>query len=157
MSIVSSQIVEDSAQKDTRRWIRERHVDQVGVFWEFAYLCVAAFDAAAAMAARVSDINAFLIANEIASNISAVVTLGSGASPTLVHSTVAQNAAALRAAYAIATNLQSVMVADFLNTLTNGQIATAFGITTGQAATLRTNKLAPAAALAASLHASVGA
>lgn len=37
------------------------------------------------------------------------------------------------------------------------QIATAFGITTGRAATLRTNKLDPAAALATSIRASVDA
>lgn len=156
MPIVSSLIVEDSAQKDTRRWIRERHTDQIGQRYEFAYLCAAAFDATAAMAARVPSINASLIIDEIAANVADVLVNGSLATPRLVYSTAAQNFAGLRVAYATATREDAIMIGDFLDTLTNGQLATAFSITVGAAATLRTNKLDPAAALAASIRSSVG-
>lgn len=156
MPIVSSEIVEDSRQRDARRWIRERHTDQVGQRYEFAYLCAAAFDAAAAMAARVAGINASLIADEIAANVAQVMTLGSAATVTLIHSDVAGNAAALRTAYANATNLQSVMIGDYLATLADGLLRVAFGLTVNQVTALRTSKLTPAANLAASLHASTG-
>ena len=156
MAIVASVIVEDSRQADSRRWIRERHTDQVGKVYEFAYLCAAAFDASAAMAARVAGINASLIADEVARNVADVLANGSLATPSLVYSTAAQNFAGLRLAYASATRNDAIMIGDFLDTLTNGQIATAFGITTGQAATLRANKLDSAAALATSIRAAVG-
>ncbi len=156
MPIVSSIIVEDHVQQDGRRSIAERHTDQTGGVQFARYLAEVAADADATMAARVSDLNAGLITNEIGRNIVQVITLGSLAVPTFVHSTVAQNAATLRAFYQVSTQLQAVMIGDFLNTLTNAQIATAFSITTQQAATLRTNKLAPAAALAADIRAAAG-
>lgn len=97
-----------------------------------------------------------LVDGEIANNVQQVITLGSLASPSLRYSTAAANFAALRVAYQTATRIEAVMIGDFLNTLTNAQLAAAFGITTGQAATLRTNKLAPAASLATSIRASMG-
>jgi hypothetical protein len=156
MAIISSAIVEDSRQSDGRRWIRERHTDQIGLVYEFAWMAASGQDATAVMTARVADINTGLIANEIASNIADVAANGSLANPVLNYSTAAANFLVLRAVFGLATQLQAVMVGDFLNTLSNAQLASAFGITTGQAATLRTNKLAPAAALAASIRASAG-
>lgn len=93
---------------------------------------------------------------EIASNISSVETIGSLATPTFQYSTVAANVAALRAAYAVATQLQAVMMGDYLNSLTDAQLEAAFGLTATQVTTLRTNKLGPAATLAASIRASAG-
>lgn len=156
MPIVSSLIVEDSAQKDGRRWIRERHTDQIGQRYEFAYLCAAVFDAAAALAARIPFVNAALIADEVAANVADVLANGSLATPRLVYSTAAQNFAGLRAVYASATRQDAIVIGDFLDTLTNSQLATAFSITVGAAATLRTNRLDPAAALAASIRAAAG-
>lgn len=156
MAIVSSVIVEDARQIDGRRYIRERHTDQIGQVYEFTYLCPAGFNAAVALAARVPIINADLIVNEVSANVSDVLANGSLASPSLVYSTPAQNFLGLRLAYATATRTDVIMIGDFLDTLTNGQLATAFGITTGQAATLRTNKLDPAAALATSIRAAAG-
>lgn len=98
-----------------------------------------------------------LLANaEIASNVSDVTTNGSLATPSLKFSVAADNFSALRVAYATATQIQAVMIGDFLNTLTNAQLAAAFNITTTQAQTLRTNKLQPAATLATSIRASIG-
>jgi hypothetical protein len=157
MPIVSSTITHDNVQSDGRRAIRERHVDQVGLEYVFSYLGAAAIDAAATMAARVPGINASLISNEIARNIADVSRNGMFATITLNYSTAAANASALRAVYLNMIQAEAVMCGDYLNTLSDAQIAAAFSITTGAAATLRTNKLAPAAALAASLRASTGA
>lgn len=156
MPIVSSVIVEDRTQVDGRRSVRERHIDQVDAVQFVAYLALAGVDVAAIMAARVALLDAALIANEIDRNMADVSANGSLAVIRIVHSTVAQNAAALRAFYATATQEQAVMIGDFLSTLTNGQLQTAFSLTAGQVTALRTNKLSPAASLAASLRAAVG-
>lgn len=108
------------------------------------------------LAAQVTTLALALRDGEIARNVRQVVTLGEEASPTLEYSTAAQNFVALREAYADATRFQAVMIGDFLNTLTDGQLQTAFGITAGQVTTLRTNKLGPAAALADQIRASTG-
>jgi hypothetical protein len=157
MPIVSSVITADSPQKDGRRWIGEAHTDQVAVIHTFTYLAPnAAWDANAAMTARVPIINGDLTAGEIGANVAAVTALGSVAVPTFVYSTVPTNVAALRAAYATATHEQAVMIGDYLSSLTDAQLETAFGLTAGQVATLRTNKLTPAATLAASIRAAAG-
>jgi hypothetical protein len=124
-----------------------------GPFIEFRPI---ADDVATFLAGEAVSLTQSLTDAEIASNIMDVATQGSLATPTLRYSTAAQNFAALRAVYQFATQLQSVMIGDFLNTLTNAQLATAFGITTSAAATLRTNKLAPAAAIATNIRANTG-
>ena len=50
MPIVSSVIVEDAAQKDTRRAITEAHTDQVGIVHLVKYIAAAAADVNAALA-----------------------------------------------------------------------------------------------------------
>lgn len=157
MSIVSSELIDHSPQIDNRFWSGERHIDQLGVVYEFRYLADQGTDATAAMTARVSLINAFLISNEIASNLSDVLANGSLAAPVLNYSTMTQNFAVFRAIYATLTKVEAIMAGDFLSSLTDGQLRTAFGITQGQVTTLRTNKLTPAIAAAATIRASTGA
>ena len=120
------------------------------------YLCPAVWDASSAMLARASQLYADKIQGEIDSNVNDITLRGSLASPTIKYSTVAANAAALREAYRSSTRTEAVMIGDYLNTLTNAQLQAAFGLTAGQVSTLRTNKLAPAATLAASIRASTG-
>jgi hypothetical protein len=156
MSIVSSVIARNDVQADGRRWIYEIHKDQAGVEHYRSYLAAAGFDTAAALAAYATQCWADIQASEISQNISQVTTLGSLATTTLVYTTAAANFAALRVAYQTATQDQAIMIGDFLSSLTNGQLQTAFGMTAGQVTTLRTNKLTPAATLAASIRASVG-
>lgn len=155
--IVSSSITEDSRQADGRRWIAEQHIDQLGLIYAVRYLVDALFDVAAALAARVTALNASLVSAEIASNISRITTLGSLATVTLSYSTAAQSVAALRIAYAVSSQTQAVFIGDFLSSLTDAQLQTAFGLTQGQVTTLRTNKLTPAATQASALRAAVGA
>lgn len=156
MPVVSSAIVEDSPQIDGRRWIVERHLDQTGAARFVRYLADRAINAPAGMAARALAITAALPAEEIADNLDAIAALGRFARVTLRHSTVAQNAAALRQRYRTAAELQALMIGDYLATLTDGQLQTAFGLTAGQVTTLRTNKLTPAAATAAALRLAAG-
>ncbi len=156
MTIASSIVAADSAQADGRRWIRELHTDQVGKIYERNYLTTALADVQAALASYATQLAINIQAMEIADNIGQISTLGSLAAPNLVYSTTAQNAAALRDAYRTATQTQAIMIADFLSTLTNAQLQTAFGLSAGQVTTLRTNKLTPAVSLATSIRATTG-
>ncbi len=97
------------------------------------------------------------IEREIERNIQDVTTNGSLATPVLILSTAAANFAALRTAYLTATKVEAIMMGDFLSTLTDGQLQTAFGLTAGQVTTLRTNKLTPAASAASTIRATTGA
>jgi hypothetical protein len=157
MSIVSSVISSDLAQKDGRRWICEKHTDHLGIFWERQYLAGALDNVQAALTAY-----AIVLANnirdaEIAHNISEVTTLGYLATPRLLYSTIVQNLAALRAAYLVATRTEAIFIGDYLSARTDAQLQTAFGMTAGQVNNLRTNKLTPAASAAATIRAATGA
>lgn len=156
MSIVSSVIAATDTQRDGRRWVRELHTDHVGVQYVRNYLAGAADNLTTALAAYALVLVANSNLEEIAKNVATITVDGSLASPTLVYSTLAENRTVLREVYRNATRTEAIMIGDFLNTLTDNQLATVFGITTGQAATLRTNKLAPAASLATSIRAAVG-
>lgn len=156
VSVISSVIVEDSVQADGRRWIRERHTDQAGKIYEFAYLALASDNVTTMMNARIASINAGMVADEIQKNITDVLANGSLANPTSVYATPLQSFAGLRAAYATATQREAIMIGDFLSSLTDPQLQTAFGMTAGQVTTLRTNKLTPAANLATSIRAAAG-
>lgn len=134
----------------------EVFTDQIGVVYQRTYLAARFFNATSQLAADAIQLAADIQAAEIAGNVADVLANGSLATPHLNYSTAAQNFAALRTAYAIAGNGAAVMIGDFLNTLTSAQLQAAFGLTAGQVTTLRTNKLQPAATLAASWRASTG-
>jgi hypothetical protein len=156
MPIVSSEITATNVQKDGRIWVRELHTDQVAVQYVRNYLANATDDLNAALAAYAIILSSNINLAEIASNVASVTLNGSLATISLVYSTAADNRAAGRAAYLNSTRTEAIMIGDFLNTLTDAQLANIFNITTGQAATLRTNKLAPAASLATSIRSAMG-
>ncbi len=137
MSIVSSVIASDSAQKDGRRWIRELHTDHVARVWERNYLAQSADDANAALSAYAILLNADIQAQEIGANVAQATSIGSLATVSLVYTTAAQNFAGLRAAYLTATQTQAIMIGDFLSARTDAQLQTAFGMTAGRVTTLR--------------------
>ena len=155
-TIVSSVIASQTAQRDGRISVHEIHTDSLGVLWDHFYLALATDNLATALAAYAVILAGNLTQTEIANNITAVSTIGSLATPTFVYSTPAQNATALRAFYATTTQAQAVMIGDYLNTLSSAQLQAAFGLTAGQVTTLQTNKLQPAATLAASIRATAG-
>lgn len=156
MPIVASAIEATSLQADGRSWVDELHTDQLGQKYARSYLAAAGFDTASALAAYAIQLAADIALREIAKNVGDIIRNGSLASPSLVYSTAAQNFAALRAAYRIATEVEAIMMGDFISTLTDNQLQTAFGITAGQVTTLRTNKLTPAATAAATIRAASG-
>jgi hypothetical protein len=157
MSIVSSETVSTSVQRDGRRYVVERHVDHLGVAHERTWLAGATDNLAAALAAYAAILLDILRDREIGANIASVLSEGSLATVTLQHSTAAQNRTALRDAYRTATRTEAIMIGDYLNTLTDAQLQTAFSMTAGQVNTLRTNKLAPAASAATTIRAATGA
>lgn len=73
MSIVNSEILEDRAQVDGRRHVRERHTDHLGQTYEVSYMAEAGADVAATMAARVPILEAQLAELELAANESEVL------------------------------------------------------------------------------------
>ncbi len=157
MGIVSSVLVAESAQKDGRKWIQETHTDNVGLVYVIRYLAAVGLDTAAIMAARATQLGDDLTAAEIAANVARITADGSLATIVLNYSTALQSRTALRAAYLTATKVDAIMIGDFLSGLTDGQLQTLFSMTAGQVTTLRTNKLTPAAAAAATIRASTGA
>lgn len=156
MPITSSTIVSVGAQRDGRRWVLESHLDQLGIEYTRNYLAGALDDLNAALANYAAQLLDNIRDTEIGRNIDRITTDGSVADTSTVYSTAAQNFAALREVYRAATRTQAVMIADFLVTLTDIQLQTAFGMTQAQVTTLRTNKLTPAASLATSIRASAG-
>lgn len=155
-NIVTSSYRTGSPEIDGRTWVFETHVDLVGIAHAVTYLAAQGANVAANLAAHATSLGADLQSAEIAANVASVEAVGSLASPTFVYSTAAQNIAALRAAYALATQTQVIMIGDFLNTLTVAQLENIFGMTAQQVAALQANKLQPAASLAASIRASAG-
>jgi hypothetical protein len=103
------------------------------------------------------DIAGWANGAEIERNINSIKSLGSLAAVTLVASTAAQNASALRLAYAAATKLEAIMMGDYLSILTDTQLQNAFGLTPTQVTNLRVNKLTPAANTASAIRAAIGA
>ncbi len=156
MSIVSSIIAAEAIQIDGRIWVTEVHTDQVGLTYQIVYLAPNGVGLAAHLSASAANLSAQITAAEIANNIASVEMLGSLAVPTLVYSTVAANIAALRAAYAASTQTQAIMIGDYLSSLANAQLETAFGLTLAQTTTLRANYLTPAASAAATIRAAAG-
>jgi hypothetical protein len=94
---------------------------------------------------------------EIDFNLSSIKANGSLATVTLVASSVAENATAIRTAYSAATALEAIMIADYLSTLTDTQLMNAFNLTAQQVTNLRSNKLTPAANTASAIRSAVGA
>lgn len=156
MPIASSETLSALVQRDGRRWVHERHVDHLGVEYVRHWLAGASDNLATALSAYAALLLDVLRDREIEANLAAIVENGSLATIALEHSTAAQNRTALREAYRTATRVQAIMIGDYLNTLTNNQLASAFNITTGEAATLRTNKLEPAATIASGIRSAAG-
>lgn len=157
MAITASRIVHEQVQRDGRRWILEEHTDHLGRKLLFHYLASAGVVSATGLAEHAIRLADEAKRDEIAANISQVTSFGSEAVTSTVHSTAAENFAALRAAYLGATRIEAIMIADFLSGLSNAFLQTAFGMTAAQVTTLRTNKLTPAAAAATTIRAISGA
>lgn len=157
MAIVSSVIESVSEQRDGRRWVHEKHTDQLGELHERQWLAEPGDDLDAALAGYAAAISGALLAAEISANMEQIKTDGSLANVSLEHSTIAQNRAQLRQEYRNATRTEAIMIGDYLNTFSDVQLQNLFGLTAGQAANLRASKLTPAVNAAATIRAAAGA
>lgn len=128
MPITASIIVEDRAQADGRRWVRERHTDHVGGQHFVSYLAEPESNATATMTARVASIEAQLKQAEINANLAKALN-GETNTFTFQHSTANENLAALRELFRNSTKWELVTLAHVLHHqgLTNNQIDNLFG------------------------------
>jgi hypothetical protein len=140
-AITGSVIVEDRAQADGRRWIRERHTDHTGEVHFIVYMAAAGANATTAMTNRVALIEEQLAAAEMSRNISQIDR--DGIEPlnpviTLQHTTIDQLGAEVRARFQSATGAKAAVIAEWLLTRTDAQLRNAFGMTQTQVNSLKT-------------------
>ena len=150
MSIVSSQVVEDRAQIDGRRDVREHHTDHLGVVHAVNYLAESGADIQAALTARAPQIAQALADAEIAQALGFIYS-GNYAAVTAQHATLADIRAAIRAAYQTETGERIGRLAGFLLTLTDAQLRTLFSMTQTQVNQLKTRLQAKVDAMTALL------
>lgn len=137
MAIVSSTNVVDGPQVDGRCYVMEDHVDNVGKHYIVNYLADIAADYATIMANRAAAITAQLIATEIEQALQV------DANPTLVYAAKTDFVPVLRAAYQRSVQAECARLANWIlnriaqGWVTDAQVQTAFGLTSGQWTTLK--------------------
>jgi hypothetical protein len=139
MPIVSSEVLEDQAQSDGRRWIRERHVDQLNVPHFRSYLCAAGVNVPATFPATVAILDPQLKVWEFDANLALIFEKGDLATPVWQHLTIPEAGTPMRNAYQAATREQAYALGAFLDTLTDQQLSTMFGYSGQQLTNLRAN------------------
>lgn len=157
MPITSSTIADVGVQQDGRRWVRESHIDHLGIEHVRHWLAEADDNLDSALAAYALRLLDDLRDAEIQRNVSNVMADGRLAETSTIYSTAMQGINALRAAYQTATRTEAIFTGDFLGSLTDAQLRNAFDLTQGQVDNLRTNKLTPAENAAATIRAASGA
>jgi hypothetical protein len=157
MTIVSSVIASDQAQRDGRRWIRELHTDNVSLVHEINYLTLANADANSQLTADALIVEANIEAAEIAVNLIQIETFGSLATITTIYATLSQTITAARAAFLTSVGVIAVNLGDWFNTLTFVQLQTAFGFANVAAYNaFKASFFTPNATTATAVRASVG-
>ncbi len=156
MPIVSSTYTTGSVQTDSRYWVEETHVDNAGVVYLYQYLTPAGSSPAGVMVSRAASLASSIKNAEIIGNVRIVSMSGAAAVLNTLYSTPAQLWALLRRTYSGASRGDAVMIADYFGTLTDAQLQAIFSMTAEQITTLRSDKLTPAASLAASIRANAG-
>jgi hypothetical protein len=132
MTISTSTIVEDRAQRDGRRHVTERHVDHVGVVFLIPYMGEAGANVNTLMAARVAILEAAAIANELEQLIATLPP-----NPTLNYATIGQAGTLIRNRFKDARGLEAGRIAVWLLARTDAQLRNAFGMTQGQVDALK--------------------
>ena len=134
--IVSSVIVEDRAQRDGRRAVRERHTDQLGLVYDVAYFAEPGTNASAMLAPRAAQIDADLTASEIAANESRAFDQQPA---TLSYSTRDQFLARLRQRFQTAISWDAVRLGKYIQSLglTDAQLKSMFSVNNAQLVTLK--------------------
>lgn len=139
-SITNSVIVEDRAQRDGRRWIRERHTDNAGVTHDIVYMAEEGANATTAMTARVATIVSQLETGEVDSIMARATSDAPFAAPNLTYATAAQLRTRLREAYRTLSGWQAVCLGHYINSLglSDAQLTAIFGVSGAQLTALKT-------------------
>lgn len=139
MAITSSAIIEDRAQIDGRRWITERHTDNLGIQRFVQYLAEAGADVQAAMSERLTQFIADIKKREIDRAIANALEDGPAVSPTLNWNTNTEFGLALREFYKTANQRNACRIGWYVTqfNLTDNQLRTFFGLTAGQVTAAR--------------------
>lgn len=156
MPVSSSSFALEGAQADGSRWCREVHTVTGKPDVVFYYLVPAGFDPAPVMAERVAQVNAQLADSEAEDNFGRDGALTTGEMP------AAQFAARLRERYRTSNAADTCKLAWWLlrrisaGHITDAQCRSAFGLTTTQWTTFKTNTLTPQSNAWASVIAAAG-
>jgi hypothetical protein len=155
-TIISSQIVSAVVQRDGRISVDTNHTDNFGAVWWIVKFVPGGTDLNAMLSADASDLLQRLQFGEIKDNVDQIELVGSIAVLANTYSTLPQTATAARNSYQGATQQQAIMIADWMNTLTDTQLMNLFNMTQTQVTNFRNNKLIPAANTAASIRGAQG-
>lgn len=141
MAISSSIIIEDSAQPDGRRWIRERHTDHLGATHDVVYMAESATNASEVMSNRVASILSQLKQAEINANMAKA--LNGELTFIFNHSTVAENRTVLRELFMVSTKWELTTLAWVIHelSLSDTQLKNLFGVNDAQLPALKTKLL----------------
>ena len=127
MAVVESIIARDDLQANGSRKIHERHTDHVGEVYWVRYVAAAAFDAAAAMNARVPQINAHLVEIETQRNIEKILAGEPASALTTEFVVIADMRQALRGLYQAGTGEDIGRLAAFFLTISNANLSLLWG------------------------------
>lgn len=136
MTIISSVIIEDALQRDTRRRIGEAHTDHLGRVHTVTYLAERSDDVQAILTARATALATQLAQEEFALNLTAIFEQRYNAL-TAQHLTIMQIRVRLRQAFQTANQLEACLLAAYFVTLTDAQLQNVFGVDSAQVVTLR--------------------
>lgn len=134
MSIVSTSVIEEPVQKDGRRYVRERHTDELGEVHEVSYLAESGGNALTVAQGRAALIDNQIKELEFQNCLAAIMR---EATPRLRHLTLAEVGPLIRAWYATTAGEECAKVSAYLLTLTDAQLRTIFGVTATQLTTLK--------------------
>lgn len=154
MAIVSSQIVEDRPQADGRRWIRERHRDDLGEDHEFLWIAAAGEDAAARLSDRAAWLPGWLQTADLQRLLSLIAT---GDGPIVFrYATPAEVGPRLREEYKTASGIVVACISKWLLTRTDAELKAWFGGLTSTQVNQLKNRMTTRANALSTLNALVG-
>jgi len=155
-TIVTSKIISAVVQHDGRISVDCVHTDNFGADWWIVKFVPGGTDLNAMLSADATALLQNLQQGEIRLNVEQIELVGSVAVLASNYSTLAQTATAARNQYQNASQQQAIMIADFMNTLTDTQLMNLFNMTQTQVTNFRNNKLIPASNTAAEIRAAQG-
>lgn len=136
MSIVSSIVIENIIQIDGRRFVRERHTDQLGATYDVVYYGPANDDPSVILAARVATIEDSLDASELGENMQRAL---DQKPPTFNYTTAAKFRQKLRELFQTLSGWDLTRLGKFVNSLnlSDAVLKALFGVNDAQLVVLK--------------------